>query len=153
MFKLPNIHDGQNIVTCIHREDLATIVFERINKKNESTDAPFVFDFGSFYSVASDGSQVYLRELLNRIGASDVAFSSTEEVIECLLEDTNCLKWSTSITVPQVNDIKFSCGLTDQFKDIWQEFLDEHKLQPIAFVITGPPGGGKTTTALSVAKM
>lgn len=105
-----------------------------------------------FFSAATDGSTLTLGQVLKKIGAGQVAFRSTEAALEAALRDPDTIKWNMDLSFPaDPSKLQFPEGLSTRFKEIWAEFLAEQNLLPVSYVVTGPPGSGKTVVAQALA--
>jgi hypothetical protein len=130
---------GQNIVPMVHVEDLARLI---LHQTTASADA--------FASVASDGNKLSLRDMLKRMGA-DVDGLVRFCARLTPNNNTGILMWNMNV-VCELSDAEkrcllYPCGLSERLPAIWAQFVAANGLQPLSFVVTGPPLCGKTAVA------
>jgi hypothetical protein len=127
----------------VHVEDLARLI---LHQATANADV--------FVTIASDGNTLTLWDVLKRMGADvggAVRFCEHIPPNISMSNDPGILTWSTNIACELKDAEKrclvYPCGLSEHFPAIWAQFLATHGLQPLSFVITGPPLCGKTAVA------
>jgi len=148
---LPCYGDGNNVLPCIHLDDLANIVVEVVDTSPEPK-----------YILATDDSKSTLYEIVKAVADNlsngavkkldqEDAFLNpeiTQQQYDLLTTD---LRLETGWIKEAGIELKYESGLIENISSLIQEYKDSRGLWPIKIILHGPPASGKSILAQKLA--
>lgn len=141
--------DGDNIVPCIHVQDLVSTILSVKSSPPETQ-----------YILAVDAGTSTMHSILNAVatyGMGGVKMAPVEQLaietnseLACLFQ-ANLLMTSGFLKNAEMT-WKAESGLVANMASVYEEFRAAHGLEALKMVIIGPPSSGKTYWAAQLAK-
>ncbi|KAI8910411.1 hypothetical protein EDD86DRAFT_275463, partial [Gorgonomyces haynaldii] len=143
--------EGNNVLPCIHLDDLVTIIVEVVETNPEQK-----------YLVAVDESKNNLMEITKAVsealGSGQVKSLSQEDAFldkRLTQQDFDMITCGLRIDAGHIKEMsiewKYESGFIENLPTIIQEYKDARGLWPIKIMIHGPPGSRKTHFAYKLA--
>lgn len=144
--------DGNNILPCIHLDDLVNITVEVIETQPEQK-----------YILAVDDSKSSLYEITKAIadGLSNGTVkkkSKDDSLMDKTISQSDYDMLTVNLRLDPVFikeaeiELKYESGLIENITLLVQEYKDARGLWPLKVVVHGPPASGRTTLAQKIAE-